>query len=89
MAAEWGTHKMLLFPATIHIEGIDRTGVLHQMTGLLSQQYNLNIRNLNIHTNIGIFTADIMMEVHDVQNIKDIIRDLKKLKDIDKVTRVN
>lgn len=89
LAAEWGTHKILLFPATIHIEGIDRTGVLHQMTGVLSQQYNLNIRNLNVHTNNGIFTADIMMEVHDVQNIKDIIRDLKKLRDIDKVTRVN
>ena len=79
----------MLFPATIHVEGIDRTGVMHSMTGVLSQQYNLNIRGLNVVTNNGIFTADIMIEVHDVQNIKDIIRDLKKIKDIDKVTRVN
>lgn len=89
LAAEWGTHKLMLFPATIHVEGIDRTGVMHSMTGVLSQQYNLNIRGLNVVTNNGIFTADIMIEVHDVQNIKDIIRDLKKIKDIDKVTRVN
>ena len=88
-AAVWDTHKVLYFPAVLHVEGIDRIGVLHQMTGILSQQMNLNISNLNVQTNNGIFMADIVMEVHDLQDLKDVIRDLKKIKEIDKVVRTD
>lgn len=87
LAAQWDTHKVLYFPAVLHIEGIDRVGVLHQMTGILSQQMNLNISKLNICTNNGIFSAEIVMEVHDLQDLKDIIRDLNKINEIKKVLR--
>ena len=86
LAAVWDTHKVLYFPAVLHVEGIDRIGVLHQMTGILSQQMNLNISRLSVQTNNGIFSADIVMEVHDLQDLRSIIRDLKKIKDIEKDT---
>ena len=57
------------------------------MTGILSQQMNLNISKLNICTNNGIFSAEIVMEVHDLQDLKDIIRDLNKINEIKKVLR--
>ena len=89
LAAAWDTHKVLCFPAVLHVDGIDRVGVLHQMTGILSQQMNLNISRLNVQTNNGIFSAEIVMEVHDLQDLKDIIRDLKKIKEIEKVVRTD
>lgn len=89
LAAQWDTHKVLYFPAVLHVEGIDRVGVLHQMTGILSQQMNLNISRLSVQTDNGIFLADIVMEVHDLQDLNDIIRDLKKIKEIEKVLRTN
>jgi GTP pyrophosphokinase len=89
LAAMWDTHKVLCFPAVLHIEGIDRVGVLHQMTGILSQQMNLNISSLNVQTNNGIFSVKIVMEVHDIQDLKEIIRDLKKIKEIEKVIRTD
>ena len=89
LAAVWDTHKVLYFPAVLHVEGIDRVGVLYQMTGILSQQMNLNISNLSVQTNNGIFSADIVMEVHDLQDLKGIIRDLKKIKEIEKVIRTD
>lgn len=88
-AAVWDTHKVLYFPAVLHVEGIDRIGVLHQMTGVLSQQMNLNISNLSVQTDNGIFVAEIVMEVHDLQDLKDVIRDLKKIKEIEKVVRTD
>lgn len=88
-AAQWDTHKVLYFPAVLHIEGIDRVGVLYQMTGILSQQMNINISSLNINTNSGIFSADIVMEVHDLQDLKDIMHDFKKIKEIQKVVRTS
>lgn len=87
LAANWDTHKQLSFPATIHLEGIDHLGVLHQITGVLSQQMNINIKHLNITTNDGIFKAEIQLEVHDVEDVKDICRDLKKIQEIEEVTR--
>lgn len=89
LAAVWDTHKVLFFPAVLHVEGIDRIGVLHQMTGILSQQMNLNISRLNVQTNSGIFSAEIVMEVHDLQDLQSIIRDLKKIKEIEKVVRTD
>ena len=89
LAATWDTHKVLYFPVVLHIDGIDRVGVLHQITGILSQQMNLNISNLNVQTNNGIFSADLAMQVHDLQDLQDIIRGLKRIKGIEKVVRTS
>ena len=89
LAAEWDTHKVLFFPAVLHVEGIDRVGVLYQMTGVLSHQMNLNIASLNVQTDNGIFFADIVMEVHDLQDLTDVIRDLKKISEVKKVVRTS
>lgn len=89
LAANWDTHKKLFFPATIQVEGIDHIGVLHQITAILSQQLNVNIPRLLIETRDGIFRGEIQLEVHDVEDVQTICRDLKKLKDIDTVVRIN
>lgn len=87
VAAKWDTHKVLYFPAVLHVEGIDRIGVLHQITGILSQQMNINISSLNVTTDNGIFSADIVLMVHDLQDLKEVISDIKKIKEIEKVVR--
>ena len=87
LAAKWDTHKQIYFPATLHLEGIDRIGVLHQITGVLSQQLNVNIHNLVINSKDGIFTAEIQLGVHDVNDIQSICKNIKKIKDIKEVRR--
>ena len=87
LAANWDTHGQLAFPATLHIEGIDRVGVLHKITGILSQQLNMNIHGINIETDDGVFHADIRLGVHDVKDIQAMCRDLKKIEEIEEVKR--
>ena len=87
LAAKWDTHGKLYFPATLHIEGFDRVGVLHQITGILSQQLNVNMHSLHIDTNDGLFTAEINLGVHDVKDIQTICRDLKGIEEIEDVRR--
>ena len=89
LAATWDTHRQLFFPAELHIEGIDHVGVLLGITSILSGQMNLNIRRLNIETNDGIFMADTLLEVHDLQDLKQVIKDLKKIKEVEKVIRIS
>jgi GTP pyrophosphokinase len=87
LAAKWDTHKQISFPATLHVEGIDHIGVLHQITGVLSQQLNVNIQNLTIDSRDGIFHAEIQLGVHDVNGIQTICKNLKKIKEIKGVKR--
>ena len=87
LAANWDTHKQISFPATLHIDGIDHIGVLHQITGVLSQQLNVNIHNLVISSTDGIFKAEIQLGVHDVNDIRSICKNLKKIKEIKDVKR--
>ena len=62
-------------------------GVLHQITGILSQQLNVNMHSLHIDTNDGLFTAEINLGVHDVKDIQTICRDLKGIEEIEDVRR--
>ena len=87
LAAKWDTHKQISFPAIIHLNGIDHIGVLHQITGVLSQQLNVDIHQLNINAQDGIFTAEIQLGVHDVSDIRSICKNLKKIKEIEEVKR--
>ena len=87
LAAKWDTHKQISFPATLRIEGIDHIGVLHQITGILYQQLNVNIHKLEIDSQDGIFRAEIQLGVHDVNDIRSICKNLKKIKEIKDVKR--
>ena len=87
LSANWDMHGGLSFSATLHIVGFDRVGVLHQITGVLSQQLNINMHSLHIETSDGLFTADINLGVHDVDDLQTICQDLKKIEEIEDVKR--
>ena len=89
VAVYWDTHKQITFPATIHIEGIDRVGVLRSLTDVLTQQFNVNVRHITIDTNDGIFQGEIVLEVHDTEDVTTIIKNLKKIDELEEVTRVS
>ena len=89
LAATWDVHKTLFFPATIKISGIDHVGVLHDITGVLSEQLNINIRKLTITTQDGIFDGEIQLGVHDVEDVKNICNKLKNMQGVEEVTRID
>ena len=89
VAVYWDTHKQLHFSVTIHIEGIDRVGILRSLTDVLTQQFNVNVRRLTIDTMNGIFKGNIELSIHDVDDMNIIIKNLKKINGIEEVTRVS
>jgi GTP pyrophosphokinase len=67
--------------------GFDRVGVLHQITGILSQQLNMNIHSVHIDTSDGLFTAELRLGVHDAKDLQNICHDLKKIEEVEDVRR--
>ena len=88
LAVEWDTGKALDFPVNIYVKGIDGIGVLNKVTQIISQQLNVNIRKLTIETEDGIFEGKIQLWVHDVDDVKTICNNLKKIQNIKQVSRV-
>ena len=88
IATEWDTHKKLSFLVHIYIKGIDNVGLLNEITQVISRQLNVNIRKLDMETDDGIFEGKVQLYVHDVEDVKAICNNLRKIPNIKSVTRV-
>lgn len=89
LSANWDTHHKLFFEATIRVHGIDHVGVLHQITGVLSSQLNVNMRHLSIDARDGLFQGEILLEVHDARDVKEICDKLKQIQEVASAVRIN
>lgn len=89
LAVFWDTHKQISFAATLHLEGIDRVGIIKSMTDVITEQLNVNVHQLSIAAREGIFQGDIELSVHDTDDLDVIIQKLQKIDGIEEVKRVS
>ena len=81
-------HKKLFFNATVRLQGIDRVGMLLDISQVISSQMNVNIHRLTIASEEGVFDGSVELRVHDRDDVKNIIDQLKKIPDIQEVTQI-
>ena len=86
--ARWDMHKKLFFDATVHLEGIDRMGILVDVSRVITSQMNVNIRRLTIQADDGVFDGSIELRVHDREDVKAIMNNLKKIEGVQNVTQI-
>jgi GTP pyrophosphokinase len=88
ISAVWETHKMLSFPATIEIKGVDRLGVLCEIIRTITEEHAINISKLNVDTKDGIFELFVTLYVHDVEDVNNLCMALMKNSNVSSVNRV-
>jgi GTP pyrophosphokinase len=81
-------HKKLYFDATIRLGGIDRLGMLNEITQVISSQMNVNIHKLTITSEEGIFDGSIELRVHDRDDVKAIMDNLKGIPDLKEISQI-
>ena len=86
--AKWDMHKRLFFDATIHISGIDRIGLLNEVTQVISSQMNVNIHKVTITCEDDIFEGTLELRVHDRDDVKAIIDGLKSVQDLKEISQI-
>ncbi|NDV78994.1 bifunctional (p)ppGpp synthetase/guanosine-3',5'-bis(diphosphate) 3'-pyrophosphohydrolase [Dysgonomonas sp. 511] len=83
---EWGSYTQFPFTTTILVTGIDRMGILNDITKVITAG-SLNIRSLNIESKDGVFDGKITVNVHDVNDLHTLCSRITKIKGIKAVNR--
>lgn len=84
---KWNMHKKMLFETSIKVRGIDRIGLLNDVTHVFSSELKLNIMRVNIDCADGIFDARFAFRIHDRAEVTHIIDRLKQVKDLQEITQ--
>ena len=84
----WTIHKLASFLARISINGIDRIGLVSEVTTIISKELNVNIRNINVSVYDGIFEGTIDLFVHHTRDLNNLIMQLSNIKGIASVKRI-
>ena len=86
--AKWNMHKRIFFDATIRMTGIDRRGLVNEVTRVISNQLSVDIRKLMFTTEDGIFDGSIDLRVHDCEDLQQIIDSLKDIEGLKEISRI-
>lgn len=87
ISAKWTKHTVLSFLASIELRGIDRIGIVNDITRYITLVLNVNIRKILIETHDGIFEGYIDLYVHNTEDLEVIIKRLQKIKGVENVIR--
>ncbi len=79
--------KKAAFLASIHIEGLDRMGILHELIQMISSHLSINIRKLDIEAENEVFHCDLSVLVEDTDVVNDLCNKVKKINGVKKATR--
>ena len=85
--AKWSKHTVLSFLARISMRGIDRIGILNELTQYITLVLSVNIRKIFIETHDGIFEGFIDLYVHSAEDLEKLMKQLSQVKGVESVVR--
>ena len=86
-SAKWIGKDKINFMAYFTIKGIDRIGLMNNVTRIISSQMNVNIKGININSQDGIFEGEITLKVHNVSFLDSLMKKLKKIDGLNSIER--
>jgi guanosine-3',5'-bis(diphosphate) 3'-pyrophosphohydrolase len=88
IAVKWAIHKLVSFVARISMTGIDKIGLVNEITTIISSELKVNMTNINISVKNGIFEGTIDVYVHHTKDLNNLILKISNIKGIESVKRV-
>ena len=86
--AKWIDSSQQDFTVIINISGIDTFGLVNNITKVISDNMNVNMKKLNFETNSGVFSGSITMLVKSNNYAVKVMEKIKKLNGVEKVKRI-
>lgn len=87
VAAQWISHKVLSYLVAIEISGIDRQGIVSEITKIISFEQNVKIRSVHFEAHDGVFSGTIYLYIHNTDDLQTLIKKILKVKEVNSVRR--
>lgn len=89
VAVDFKENEQFLFPVRICIRGIDRHHLLSDVVACITEQQNLSISKLHTVTQDRIVETTVDFEVHSSSELKQAIENIRRIKNVDEVARID
>ena len=73
--------------AGIRVNGIDDVGIVNNITRIISNELNVNMRSISFDSLDGVFEGTIMVFVHDTHHLTELMGKIKQVKGVTTVIR--
>lgn len=85
--ARWVDSSTFSNRIKIEIEGLDRMGILLEISSVFSKM-GINVRNISVESNNGMFIAKGTIEIKNKQQLQEMTKELKTITNVVNVKRV-
>ncbi len=86
--AKWIDSTQSDFKAELIISGIDTIGLVNEVTKIISNNLNINMKSVQFESDDGVFNGKVIVVVKNITILNNLIKNIKKINGIDKVTRL-
>ncbi|NVJ88210.1 MAG: bifunctional (p)ppGpp synthetase/guanosine-3',5'-bis(diphosphate) 3'-pyrophosphohydrolase [Flavobacteriaceae bacterium] len=87
--AKWIDSTKEDFKVILKISGVDNTGIVNNVTNIVSNNMGVFINSINISGDQGVFEGKLSLSVKNSSQLEKLINNIKKVDGIRKVDRVN
>jgi GTP pyrophosphokinase len=85
--ATWTKSKMLYYLTHLYIRGFDHQGIANKITNVISNEYGINMRSINLDAHDGIFEGNLYLYIQNTDLLETLITKLLNIKGVDTVQR--
>lgn len=86
--AQWSGKGKSQYAITLRIIGNDDIGIVSNITNIISKEDKLSMRSINISSQDGLFSGNVVIMVEDASKTASLIKKLSTVKGVKQVIRL-
>ncbi len=87
--AKWRSRDEIGFLTGIRFDGMDKKGLLNELTTIIAEKHDVNIRSLKVKSHEGITEGEIMLYINDNEALYDLIGNLQSMPELRNIYRID
>jgi GTP diphosphokinase / guanosine-3',5'-bis(diphosphate) 3'-diphosphatase len=87
--ARWASQIAQSYLVTLDLAGLDRVGMIQDISKVISSELHINMRGLSVETFDGVFEGKIKVYVFDTKHLDILIAKLEEIEGINSVSRAH
>lgn len=86
--AKWSGKGQSQYSITLRVIGTDDLGIVNNITSIISKEEKIFMRSINIDSNDGLFSGNIVVMVEDTSRMELLMKKLRTVKGVKQVIRL-